>query len=505
MSDLDIANRIRAEIADCYWRPLRFVLINYPWGVKGTRLANETGPDEWQTEILEDLEDELLLRQTPEGRAKAVSNAIQIAVASGHGIGKTTLIAWIIHWFVSTRPHCQVIATSNTEAQLSTRTWRELNKWHNMAMNQSDFTWTKTRFYFNEYPETWTAEAQPWSETRPESMAGKHEENVLIIFDEASAIPDIIWETVSGSLTQAGAIWIAFGNPTRNVGYFRECFRKYRHRWITRQIDSRTAKMTDKKQIQQWLEDYGEESDFFKIRVKGVFPSAASGQLISYETIEKCLKYKAVGFEEFGKVVGVDVARFGDDQTVIGCRQGRKVWPPKKYRGLSNMAVAREVRRIFLREKADWIFVDGIGVGAGVVDILRDWGLPVMEVQSADRKSLSRPFEYYNMRAEMYGECAKAMEKGIELPPDKDLETQLQQIEYFHHGDLLQIIGKADIKKELGESPDVADWLAITYAYPVTKNDFSVKFTKKAPKGHKDADGVYHATKTGAARWTKKR
>lgn len=499
-------NKIMDAVAECYYSPLRFVKLVYPWGVPGTRLEKEEGPDKWQVEILLEIEKQLKLRADPARLSEIISNAIQIAIASGHGIGKTAFLVWIIHWFVSTRAHPQVIVTSNTEPQLSGKTWRELNKWHEMSLHKEGFTWTKTRFYFNSYPDTWGATAIPFNENRPESFAGTHEENVLIIFDEASAIPDIIWETVSGALTTPGAMWLAFGNPTRNTGYFRECWRKFRHRWITRQIDSRTAKKADNKQIQQWIDDYGEDSDFVKIRVRGLFPSASSAQLISKDDIDKCMKYKAQGYQDFGKVIACDVARFGDDETVIGIRQGRKVWPFVKFRGLSNVEVANHVKRIFDREDADVIFIDAVGLGAGVADILREqYHLPVIDFQGSERRGLEKPGEHFNKRAEAYNFLAQAMKRGIELPYDTQLDTQMQAIEYFFHGDLLQILGKDDIKAELGESPDVSDCCSMLFAFPVVKKDAANKFTKKNDKRKKGADGNDHTTHANANRWVKKK
>jgi hypothetical protein len=321
---------IADDIAGFYDNPLGYVLYAFAWG-EG-ELADESGPDAWQHDILTKLGEEIRRRD----RADAVLEAIRVAVASGHGIGKTALIAWIILWFMSTRPNPQVVVTANTESQLTKKTWRELSKWHKRAINADWFTWSATSFKFVERPDTWFASAIPWSEHNSEAFAGTHEKHVLVIYDEGSAIADIIWEVTEGAMTTPGAMWIVFGNPTKNTGRFRECFGRFRHRWITRQIDSRTAKMASKAQIDQWIDDYGEDSDFVRIRVKGEFPRAGSNQFIASDVAEAATKYKAEGFSEFPIVMGVDVARFGDDQTVIAIRQGRRLLPLIKYRGLDH-------------------------------------------------------------------------------------------------------------------------------------------------------------------------
>ncbi|MFH1091634.1 MAG: terminase, partial [Pseudomonadota bacterium] len=286
--------------------PLGFVHYVFPWG-EGA-LEGHAGPDSWQEDVLNEL-----------GRGSAGTAALRLAVASGHGIGKTALIAWITLWFISTRAHPQIVVTANTKPQLETKTWRELAKWHKLALNHDWFEWTSTKFYLQEHPETWFAAAIPWSKERPEAFQGAHERHVLMIYDEGSAIDQAIWEATEGAMTTPGAVWVVFGNPTRNTGAFRQCFGRQRHRWITRQIDSRTAKMADKAQIQRWIEDYGEDSDFVRVRVKGEFPRAASNQSIPSDLVEAAAG-KSLSPEVYSRAprtLGVDVARFGDDQTVI--------------------------------------------------------------------------------------------------------------------------------------------------------------------------------------------
>ena len=201
--------------------PLAFVMGAFPWGEKDTRLEKfPDGPEPWQREILKLIKDGLV----------DVNKAIQLAVASGHGIGKTALVSWIILWAISTKPDSRGVVTANTETQLKTKTWAELGKWFHMFIAKDFFSLTATALFAKDsaHERTWRIDMVPWSERNTEAFAGLHnkERRILVVFDEASAIPDVIWETTEGALTDANTeiIWCVFGNPTRNTGRFRECF-----------------------------------------------------------------------------------------------------------------------------------------------------------------------------------------------------------------------------------------------------------------------------------------
>jgi hypothetical protein len=193
---------------------------------------------------------------------------------------------------------------------------------------------------------------------------------LILVFDEGSSIDDKVYEVASGALTDLNTeiIWLVFGNPTRNTGRFKELFGKLKHRWITKQIDSRTVEGTNKKLFDEWVEDYGEDSDYVRVRVKGQFPRAGTQQFISCETVKECLKYTAVAYETNAIVFGVDIARFGDDQNAVCIRQGRKVHPLIKWRGIDTMQTASRVVELFEKWKPDMVFIDGGGVGGGVID-----------------------------------------------------------------------------------------------------------------------------------------
>lgn len=443
-----------------YSDPLGYVQFNYIWG-EG-ELEHESGPDQWQTEFLAKLGEILKSREGID-----IAGAIRMAVASGHGVGKTAMVSWLIQWFMSTRPKCQIVVTANTQAQLNSKTWRELSKWHRQSLNRHWFQWTATRFYHVQAPELWCAQAQPWSEHNSEAFAGTHEKDVLIIFDEASAIPELIWNVAEGAMTTPGAMWFSFGNPTRNSGPFYECFNNFKHRWMTYQVDSRKAKAANQQQIKEWVEDYGEDSDFIRVRVAGIFPRQSSSQFISKELAEMASKKRVDSrvFNSVRPVIGVDVARFGADSSIIVVRQGDYIHPAIKFNKVDTMQLAGHVVDTYRKYGTYAIIcVDGGGVGGGVVDRLRQLGLNVIDVQSAAKPTDIRT--YANKRAEYWGKMKDWLMANGAIPDDKDLVEQLSSVEYGFNSKLQILLqSKDDMKKEGKKSPDIADAIAYTFAF----------------------------------------
>lgn len=454
--------------------PLGFVLFAFPWGKPGTELEREDGPDTWQTKVLQLLG--MALRR--EGLwAKIAMAAVRIAVASGHGIGKTALVAWIILWFISTRPNPQIVVTANTGNQLKTKTWRELAKWHNMAVHRHWFAWSATQFKMADRPETWFATAVPWSEHNSSAFAGTHAAHVLMIFDEASEIADTIWEVAEGALTTGAldgntTIWLAFGNPTSNTGRFRQCWTKFRKRWITMKVDSRTAKKADKVQIQEWLEDWGEDSDFFRVRVRGEFPRVGPKQFIGNDIVEAAIARKIDDKHipsSTPKLMGVDVARQGSGQTVIVLRHGRKMRKDIiRLRIPDLMEVASRVAAAINEWSPDVVFIDAVGMGAGVFDRLVQLGYTnVVAVYSGDQQSVAQPQIHYNVRIEMWDRVKEWLKSGS-IPDDKELYEDLIGPELQYDQRMrMRLERKEDMQKRGLPSPDTADALALTFAHPV--------------------------------------
>lgn len=440
-------------VAACYDDPLLFVQHAFPWG-KGL-LEEYDGPDEWQIEQLTYIAERI--KEEPLG-------IIRDATASGHGIGKSAEVAWIILWAMSTRPHLNGVVTANTFPQLNTKTWRELALWHKRCITQHWFKWTATKFFHVDHPETWFVSPIANSEHNSESFAGQHGQHSLIIYDEASAIPDVIWEVSSG-VKDPRTMWFVFGNPTRNTGAFRECFGRNKHLWNSRQVDSRDCKMPNKAELQKDVDAYGEDSDFVRVRIKGHFPRAASNQFISGEPVQNALKRQIDVrlFGQYKKIIGVDVARFGDDESVIICRQGPKAYKPIRFRQLDTMELAAHTVDLFNKERAEIVMVDGTGVGSGVVDRLRQLGIPVVDVQFGAQANDKR--QYSNIRAEIWGRMREWLNGEVDLPDDLDLAQDLINPEYGYNNSMQIQLEKKDSMRSRGlASPDAGDALAITFA-----------------------------------------
>jgi hypothetical protein len=460
------------ELAGFSDDPLGFVLFAFPWGELGSELENFEGPDDWATQVLLDLGAGLI----------SVQEAIQIARASGHGIGKSALVAWIILWAISTFEDTKGVVTANTENQLKTKTWAELSKWHRLFIARDLFQLTATAIYANDplHERTWRIDMVPWSERNTEAFAGLHNQGkrILVIFDEGSAIPDLIWEVTEGALTDRDTqiIWMAFGNPTRNKGRFREAFPggKFSHRWNSAAIDSRTVKITNKEQIQRWIDDYGEDSDFVRVRVRGVFPRVDAESFIPYELAHGAVERELM--PQAGAVVlGVDVGRFGDDPSVIYPRCGRDAITRQieVFYSLDTMTFAGKVAASFLRLGATICMVDSGGVGGGVVDRLHQLHIPVIEVDFGSKSDdfAMTGVKYANKRAEIWGAVRDWLPGGsipaISTGENITLLDELIGPTYaLTKNESIQLESKKEMRARGIPSPNVADALACTFAYP---------------------------------------
>jgi hypothetical protein len=455
LSEAEFEKQLVHDIDQFYDDPLGYIMYAFPWGEKGTELEEHDGPDQWQADQMDRVRRGI--RKDPEG-------TIREAIASGHGIGKSAQVSWIILWAMSTRPHLNGVITANTTTQLNTKTWRELALWHKRAANRHWFKWTATKFFHVEHPETWFCSATPNTEHNSEAFAGLHGTHVLIIYDEASAIADQIYEVSEGAMTDPRAMWFCYGNPTRNTGKFRNMFAND-PRWVTHQIDSRTCKMTNKSELEQQIAVYGEDSDFCRVRIKGQFPRAGSMQFISSEVCDTCMLYEAPyeSFFQLPIVLGVDVARFGEDKSVICVRQGRRVIELIKFREIDTMHLAAKVVAAIKKYQPAATFVDVVGVGAGVVDRLRMLGHDIIEVNAGMKPDDNET--YWNKRVEMWDRMRGMMSEGMDIPNDTELRNALIGIEYgFNDKEQMRLERKQDMKKRGLDSPDEADAIAYTFA-----------------------------------------
>ena len=459
-----------SDIASLSCDPLGFVRYAFPWG-EG-ELANRE-PDAWQVDILSCLGEQL--RQ---GKVNA-TEAIQLAVASGHGIGKSALVAWLILWALSTFEDTKGVVTANTENQLKTKTWAELAKWYRLCICRHWFRYTATAIYSvdAEHEKIWRIDMIPWSERNTEAFAGLHNKGkrIMIVYDEASAIPEVIWEVTEGALTDEDTqiIWCAFGNPTRNTGRFYGCFGRFRHRWLTRQIDGRAVAMTNKAQLAKWAEDYGEDSDFFRVRVRGGFPRGSDMQVIPSDWVALAQKRAEFYSRDDALILGVDVARGGSDNNVIFARRGsdaRSIKPliiPGSETRDSMRLVAKIVTYV-ADVKPDAVILDSTGLGGPIADRLRQLGVNVFDVNFASRAMSSSV--YANIRAEMWFKLREALRLDLAISDDMALEMELTSPEYAYDiRNRILLEGKDAMKKRGMASPDRADALALTYAVPVIR------------------------------------
>ncbi len=454
--------------AACTHDPVRWTQLAYDWG--HGELADYDGPRDWQAEMLAEIRDHL---QNPATRHQP----LMVARASGHGIGKSAGIGMVVNWALSTCEDTKVVITANTDTQLRTKTAPEVGKWQRLSITSHwlDVQATSVAARDKDHAKTWRADFVPWSEHNTEAFAGLHNKGkrIVLIFDEASAIADKVWEVAEGALTDEGTeiIWIAFGNPTRNVGRFRECFRRFKHRWKARQIDSRTVEGTNKEQIAKWAADYGEDSDFFKVRVRGMFPSMSARQFIGEADVAaaygKVLRPEQYEFAP--KILAVDPAWEGDDEFAIGLRQGLSFrilrTMPKND---NDLVAARVIADLEDEHQADAVFVDA-GYGTGIVSagqgMGRDWTLVWFAGASADIGCL-------NKRAEMWKAARDWLKSGGALPDDPQLRDELQAPEIVPRADgKVQIESKKDMKARGVPSPNRADALVLSFAFPVVKRN----------------------------------
>lgn len=449
--------------------PLGWVSYAFGWG-KG-ELVGAFGPDEWQKEFLAGIADKL-----QEAALTGSGKIIREAAASGHGIGKSALVSWLVLWAITTLPGTKGVVTANTETQLKTKTWSEFAVWFRRCRFAGEMFELTATAVFSKLPaqsRTWRVDQIAWSERNTEAFAGLHNKGrrILLIFDEASAIPDVIWEVSEGALTDEDTqiLWCVFGNPTRNTGRFKDCFTgKTAHRWSTRQVDSRTSRFTNKTQIDEWIKDYGLDSDFVKVRVRGIFPAMSARQFISVTDVDAAfgrhLRSEQYGFAP--KVLSVDPAWEGDDELVIGLRQGLAFKILRVIAKNDNdIQVANIVANLEDSEHADAVFIDA-GYGTGIVSagrtLGRNWQLVWFSGDSSDAGCL-------NKRAEMWKLMRDWLKSGGAIPADTDLYNDLIGPETVGRADgKIQLEAKADMKKRGLKSPNRADCLAISFAYPVS-------------------------------------
>jgi hypothetical protein len=477
---LDIQNLPSREAVEqeMLWRkavsfrldPLGFVQWAYPWGQPGP-LEKYAGPDDWQADFLRELGEEVRKRNF-DGVTPVLP--VRFATSSGHGIGKSVLVAFIVDWIMSTRQDAQGTVTANTFTQLSTRTWATLQTWTKRCITGHWFEVTGERMYHKQFKESWFCSAQSCKEDNSEAFAGQHAATSTSFYvnDEDSAVSDKIHEVQEGGLTDGEPMIFLFGNPTRSRGAFhRATFGVERNRWIVRTIDSRTCKFSNKELIKQWAEDRGEDSDFFRVRVLGLPPNTDDAAFIDMDRIVEAQKRQVVVLDNEPLVAGVDLAWGGEDWNVVRFRRGRdaRSIPPIRIPGEKTRDSAVMVGRLsdLLTEgikgvKIHSMFIDSAGISGAVGSRLWDLGFKnVIEINfGAD----SPDPKYRNMRAYMWGRMKEWLLTGA-VDNNPRLESDLTGPGYELDAKVrIQLESKVEMKERGVDSPDDGDALALTFA-----------------------------------------
>lgn len=427
-------------------------------------------PDEWQKAAMMD-----------------VALHPRTSVRSGQGVGKTGFEAALVIWFLCCRPNPRVVCTAPTKQQLNDVLWAEVAKWLESSMVKNLLKWTKTKVYMIGHEERWFATAR--TATKPENMQGFHEDHMLFVVDEASGVADPIMEAILGTLSGADNKLLLCGNPTRTSGVFYDSHNRDRARFRTHKVDSRDSSRTSRENIQMLIDKYGADSDVVRVRVYGEFPKAEADAFIPLELVELAAGAKV---EPLGRELhlGVDVARFGDDETVIAPRVGMKVFKLHAYHKQDTMVTAGRVIALakrMMRENSQLrtveIKVDDSGVGGGVTDrlkeVIREENLSGWNVYPINNgsKPTSREEEHYENRGtETWADLRDILQLSfsahvqgksieVELPDDDRLQTQLSQRKFrMTSKGKIALERKEDMKKRGLDSPDRADAVVLAFA-----------------------------------------
>jgi hypothetical protein len=467
--------------------PLGAVLYGFPWGTG--ELDGIDGPRAWQREVLDFVgqwfSNGLKGADRERFGSETRSKVCRIAVSSGNGPGKSTLAALLAWWADSTFEDCRINVTANTKNQLDTKTSPEFAKWFRQCINADWFEVNVTSIKVKEesHAKNWRIDFLPWSDANPAATAGQHNKGkrLVLVFDEGSEIADIIYETAEGALTDEDTeiIWLLLGNPTRNNGAFYDAvFGRMKHRWKSWVLDSRKIEGTNKAQIAEWEQDYGEDSDWFRVHVRGLPPRAASAQYIDMDLIQTAQKRMVKVLDDEPLVAGVDFAWGGADENVVRfrCGQDARSIPAVRIKGeftrdpavmtgkladvlTRSYTIGNQPRRVAM------LFLDSAGIAAPIEDRLRKLGHKNIMVVNFGAHSPDTRYAF--MRDYMWGKLKEWLATGG-IDRDPGLEADLS-------GPCLVSDRQQRVKLEAKElmmkrglpSPDDGDALALTFAMPV--------------------------------------
>jgi hypothetical protein len=396
------------------------------------------------------------------------------------GPGKSMILAVGGLWFMFIHKDSEVVCTSITADNLRDGLWKELGKW--MRVNPIFdllFSKTNTRIEHRERGDLWFASARAWPRTgdatqQADSMAGIHADRVMAIIDEAGGVPLSVLHALEAVLTSGPDCRLVLaGNPTSTDGALYQACKVERHLYWVKEIDNdpdnpKRCKRADLGYAQKLIGEYGRNHDIVRVNVLGKFPRTGSDNLISEEEVEEAMRRHIPRdeWEDAQKRLGADIARFGDDASVIAPRQGRVAFHMRERRGYRTTQMAAEILVARNRFQSEMEFIDAGGVGAGVVDAYIAQGGSPVPVDFGEKALDSEMF--YNRRTEMWWQMAAWIKRGAALPPDPELKQDLTKIKLLPPDEKgrIRLEPKKDFKKRTGRSPDHGDALALTFALP---------------------------------------
>lgn len=434
-----------------------------------------------------------ILKVQPTLEQQAVMNDVakfpMVSVKSGHGVGKSALESWIIWWYISTRPYPKILCTAPTKHQLHDILWAEVSKWkRNSKSLDKDFEWTSEKIYLKGSQEEWFAIAR--TSNKPDALQGTHAEHVLIIIDEASGVPDIVFEPVLGSMSTIDAKLLMCGNPTQLVGFFYESHTTKRELYKTHTIDGSKCERVDKNYVQTIIDMFGKDSDVYRVRVAGEFPKSTPDSFIGLDIIRT--EKKVIDVVE-SIDLGVDVARYGDDESVVATTYNKsQVERLNVFKHNDTMKLTGQIVNIIkmLNLKYPLVIVrvkiDCDGLGVGVYDRLKEVivekNLKAKAVEchfggKGGKVSYDEPIEYYNSTGIMWGTLrSKLKNNEITIPNNEELIKQITNRKYFINSDgTIKLERKEDMKKRNVHSPDRADAVVLSLYEPQVKMKLSDK------------------------------
>jgi len=411
-------------------------------------------PEPWQIEAL-----------------NAFASHDRVSIRAGHGVGKTTLIAWIVLWIASTWRRFKIPITANSQDQLRDVVWPEIRKWaQKLPEDLRNGIEIGADRIIRKTADQSSAVARTASKDNPEALQGFHDEGLVFIIEEASGIPDIVFEVGLGSLSTAGAKMLMLGNPTRLSGFFYDSHNRLRDRWQTLRVSSEDVPRA-RGHIEDIIARYGKDSNAYRVRVLGEFPRAEDDTVISLEMCERAIARRGAvaRIETIAPVWGLDVARFGDDRTALAKRQANElIQPVVSWHGMDTMQTAGRVfaewRDTVPEMRPASILVDVIGIGAGVVDRLRELGVPVRGINVGEAASANE--RYMRLRDELWFRGREWLTAGTAIiPKDDALIAELVEAHYeiLSTGKIV-VESKADMKERGVRSPDLADAFLLTFA-----------------------------------------